>query len=49
MEDFEKGVDVDIVRRRYTEGAEKGDPDRVVVWAGTGVGLMNRIQPAKVS
>jgi len=31
------------------EGVHKGDPDRMVVWAGTGVGLMNTIQPAKVS
>lgn len=49
MEDFEKGIDVDIVRRRYDEGAQKDDPDRIVVWAGTGVGLMNKIQPANVS
>ncbi|KAF9457191.1 2-nitropropane dioxygenase [Collybia nuda] len=47
VEDFEKGVDVDVVRSRYHEGAKRNDPDRIVIWAGAGVGMMDKIQPAK--
>lgn len=47
VEDFEKGVDIETLRSRYVEGVRKGDTDRIVVWAGAGVGLMNKIQPAK--
>lgn len=49
MEDFEKGVDIETLRSRYAEGMRNEDPDRIVVWAGSGVGLMDKIQPAKVS
>jgi nitronate monooxygenase len=49
VEDFEKGIDVEVLRSRYHEGAKSDDPDRIVVWAGAGVGMMDKIQPAKVS
>lgn len=49
MDDFEKGVDMETLRARYEEGTRKGDVDRIVVWAGAGVGLMNEIKPAKVN
>lgn len=49
VEDFEKGLPIEELRSKFMEGVHKGDPDRMVVWAGTGVGLMNTIQPAKVS
>ncbi|GLB43445.1 putative nitronate monooxygenase [Lyophyllum shimeji] len=45
--DFEKGVEIGELRRKYAEGVTADDPDRIVVWAGTGVGLMNRVQPAR--
>lgn len=45
--DFENGVDISELRRNYAEGAKVDDPDRIVVWAGTGVGLMNKVQPAR--
>lgn len=45
--DFDQGVDIEVLQNRYTEGSRNGDLDRVVTWAGTGVGLMNKIQPAK--
>lgn len=45
--DFENGVDIGQLRRKYAEGAKVDDLDRIVVWAGTGVGLMNKVQPAK--
>ncbi|KAF8074766.1 2-nitropropane dioxygenase [Lyophyllum atratum] len=45
--DFEKGIDIDTLRRKYADGVKADDPNRIVVWAGTGVGLMDKIQPAK--
>ena len=48
MDDFDKGVDIDILRSRYAEGARNGDVDRVAIWAGAGVGLMSKVQQAKV-
>jgi nitronate monooxygenase len=41
-------VDLKTLRSKYAEGMQNEDTDRIVVWAGAGVGLMNRIQPAKV-
>jgi nitronate monooxygenase len=48
VDDFDKGVDPETLRKRYVEGPQD-DPDRIIVWAGAGVGMMNKIQPAKVS
>lgn len=48
VDDFEKGVDIDTLRRRYNEGTLKEDPDRIIIWAGAGIGLLNKSQPAKV-
>lgn len=45
--DFENGVDIADLRRKYADGVKVDDPDRIVIWAGAGVGLMNKIQPAK--
>ncbi|KAF5336008.1 hypothetical protein D9611_006237 [Ephemerocybe angulata] len=45
--DYENGVDISVLREKYKEAAAKDDTDRIIVWAGTGVGLMNRTQPAK--
>jgi len=47
VEEFEKGVGMEDVRSRFAEAVRKGDPDRMLVWAGTGVGLMHAIKPAK--
>jgi nitronate monooxygenase len=41
VEDYEKGCDVEELKRRV------GEPDRILVWAGTGVALMSEIKPAK--
>jgi nitronate monooxygenase len=43
VEEFDKGVDLNQVKSKYA--AE--DPNRVVVWSGTGVALMSVIKPAK--
>jgi len=48
VEDYEKGVDIKILQAKFTEGTRNGDADRIVVWAGTGVGLMDKIQPAEI-
>jgi len=45
--DFENGDDIADLREKYMEGVKADDTDRIVTWAGTGVGLMNKIQPAK--
>lgn len=49
VDDFERGEDPLLLRQRFEEGVREGDPKRMLVWAGTGVGLMNSIMPAKVS
>ena len=49
MNDFEEGKDVKDLRRNYAEGVKTGDVDRIVTWAGAGVGLLSRVQPAMVS
>ena len=47
--DFESGGDHDELRRKYQEALKKNDMSRTIVWAGTGVGLMDTVKPAKVS
>ncbi|KAJ2931825.1 hypothetical protein H1R20_g5264, partial [Candolleomyces eurysporus] len=47
VDDYEKGVDISVLRKNFEEASAKGDTDRGVVWAGTGVGLMKQVLPAK--
>ncbi|KAJ7746954.1 2-nitropropane dioxygenase [Mycena maculata] len=47
VEDFEKGIDIEILKSKFREGLKNQDTDRIIVWAGTGVGQMNQIQTAK--
>jgi hypothetical protein len=49
VEDYESGLEASLLRDKYAAAAAKGDTDRIIVWSGTGVGSMTRIQPAKVS
>ncbi|KAG6891617.1 hypothetical protein C0992_002656 [Termitomyces sp. T32_za158] len=49
VDEFEKGANVEDLQRNYAEGMKTGDIDRIVTWAGASVGLLSRIQPAKVS
>jgi nitronate monooxygenase len=52
--DFKAGVGLDEIRKRYAEaekGADRGfgmddGKLRSTIWAGTGVGLVNKVQPA---
>jgi len=46
--DFENGVDVDIIRKRFADGVQTGEKSRFLVWAGSGVGLMKNTIPAQV-
>ena len=44
-----EGNDIGELRAKYTEGTNRGDPDYMITWAGTGVGDMTQIKGAKVS
>ncbi len=44
----ESGADITQIKEEVAEGSKKGDPNSVIVWAGTGVGQLSRLQPAKV-
>ncbi|TRM65220.1 hypothetical protein BD626DRAFT_488101 [Schizophyllum amplum] len=45
--DFENGDDHEEIRRKYRSAVEQNDTSRTIVWAGTGVGLMETVKPAK--
>ncbi|KAF8899648.1 2-nitropropane dioxygenase [Gymnopilus junonius] len=47
VEDFERGEDLDTLRQKFTEGTRTGDTSRLLVWAGSSVGLTSKIMPAK--
>jgi nitronate monooxygenase len=49
MDDVEEGLSLDERLRRFDESKEKGEDDRLVIWAGVGAGLTNEIMPAAVS
>jgi nitronate monooxygenase len=44
----ESGADVTQIKEEVAEGMKSGDPSSVIAWAGTGVGQLSRLQPAKV-
>lgn len=49
--DFTNGVEIDEIRKRYIEAAKEdhkgfGGEARGAVWAGSGIGLVNKIQEA---
>jgi nitronate monooxygenase len=48
VNDDNNGVSMDTIKEKFIEGVAKGDADRMLVWAGTGVGLMTNIKDAKV-
>ncbi|KAL1746829.1 2-nitropropane dioxygenase [Schizophyllum fasciatum] len=45
--DFESGGDRDEMRRKFQQALKQDDTSRTIVWAGTGVGLMDTVKPAK--
>jgi len=44
----ESGSDIVQIKEEVAEGAKRGDPSSIITWAGTGVGPLSRLQPAKV-
>ncbi|KAI0789723.1 2-nitropropane dioxygenase [Abortiporus biennis] len=48
VRDVEEGLDLETRLARYEEGGKKGEKDRVVVWAGVGVGLTKEIKSTAV-
>jgi hypothetical protein len=45
---IEGGADITQIKEEVAEGTKRGDPNSVIAWAGTGVGQLSRLQPAKV-
>ncbi|TFY78067.1 hypothetical protein EWM64_g5947 [Hericium alpestre] len=41
------GADIGDVKKEFADGAQKGDPQAMVIYAGTGVGLVKEVKPAK--
>ncbi|KAK4195926.1 putative 2-nitropropane dioxygenase [Triangularia verruculosa] len=46
VEDHLRGVPAEENIRLFKEAAEKGETSRMITWAGSGVGLVNKVQPA---
>jgi len=44
---IEGGAEMTQIKEEVAEGAKSGDPSSVIAWAGTGVGQLSRLQPAK--
>jgi len=47
VKDDRNNVDFEVVKKKFAEAVKQGDADRMLVWAGTGVGLMTEIKPAR--
>jgi len=47
VKDYDSGVSLDEVKKNFIHGVASGDAHRMLVWAGTGVGLMTEIKNAK--
>ena len=47
--DDDNGVSINEVKKKFLDGVVKGDAHRMLVWAGTGVGLMTEVKDAKAS
>ncbi|GJE93760.1 nitronate monooxygenase [Phanerochaete sordida] len=46
VRDAQEGLPLEERKRRYDEGRAQGDTERLIVWAGKGVGLTSEIRPA---
>ena len=49
IERLEQGEDEAAVREFFQKKTKEDDPKGMIVWSGTGVGLVNEIKPAAVS
>lgn len=43
MDDVEEGLDLEACLQRFQESKVKGESGRLIVWAGEGVGLTDKI------
>ncbi|KAL5513163.1 hypothetical protein ACEPAH_3561 [Sanghuangporus vaninii] len=46
VELYKRGEDAEKIRELYRKATKEGDPDGMLIWSGTGVGLVNKIEPA---
>jgi nitronate monooxygenase len=49
LDDVKDGVGLQERLKRYDDDKTSGAKDRLLIWAGTGVGLVNNIEPTSVS
>lgn len=47
VKDVDDGVELEIVRENFNRATQDRNPDRMLVWAGTGVDLVTEIQTAQ--
>ncbi|KAF8449119.1 2-nitropropane dioxygenase [Boletus edulis BED1] len=47
VKDMDNGVDVETVKMKFEAGVRDGDPGRMLVWSGMGVGLVSEIKSAE--
>ncbi|KAJ3510508.1 hypothetical protein NLJ89_g4631 [Agrocybe chaxingu] len=45
--DYERGMDVAVIQEKLAQAIKAGDSTRMVVWAGSGIGLMTKTMPAQ--
>ncbi|KAE8137717.1 hypothetical protein BDV38DRAFT_282652 [Aspergillus pseudotamarii] len=46
-EDFQSGVTDEEILKRHSEAMEKGEDDRTIIWAGTGIGSIKEVTTVK--
>jgi len=47
VKDVDNGVDIETVKEKFQAGVRDGDPERMLVWSGIGVGLVSEIKGAE--
>ncbi|KAG8220867.1 2-nitropropane dioxygenase [Butyriboletus roseoflavus] len=47
VKDMDGGIDINTVKEKFEQGVRDGDPDRMLVWSGMGVGLVSEVKSAK--
>jgi nitronate monooxygenase len=48
MTDYHKGINLESRKEMCQEAQQTDDKDRLIIWAGVGAGLVNRIENASV-
>ena len=48
MIDYRNGIDLESRTKMYKDATQKDDKDRLIIWAGVGAGLVNKIESASV-